>query len=196
MLESNKTGGAMRTYGVVAVAITSFVLGAASAHADEQKSPSWGGSGGTSGYNLDCGNTGVMVGITAKWGLWIDQLGVMCRTVKSNGQLGEFFTKGPVGGQGGDHSGSSKCRDGYVVTTAFGESGLYVDSFRANCKQWDPATRKPTGEAVQDVKIANVKSFTAYNSFSCEGSAVGKALRGKRGSYIDSLQFVCDLYNK
>lgn len=137
-----------------------------------------------------------MVGVTAKWGSWIDQLGLMCRTVNPDGTLGNFYTKGPVGGQGGRHSGSSQCRDGFVVTAAFGQSSSFVDSFRASCKRWDAAARKPTGVPVEEVWVANSKPLSAYNIFACQGTAVGKALRGKYGWYIDSLQFVCDQYNQ
>jgi hypothetical protein len=30
----------------------------------------------------------------------------------------------------------------------------------------------------------------------CPAGKVGKAIRGRRGSYIDSLRYVCDDYNK
>lgn len=181
---------------LVLAAVASIALGASPAPAAEQKSPIWGGGGGTHGYNLDCGSTGVMVGVTVKWGQWIDQLGLICRTVKADGTLGSFYTRGPVGGQGGNQSGPSQCREGFVVVSVAGQSGSFVDSFHGHCKRWDAAGRKPTGETVWDVKVANHKPLSGYNRFPCLGTAVGKALRGKYGWYIDSLQFVCDQYNQ
>jgi len=85
------------------------------ATAAEWSTPTFGGSGGTRSYNLDCGRGGVLVGLTFKSGSWIDEIGVVCRKVSSStGRLGEEFTRGPVGGAGGNPR-ISKCVSGGVI---------------------------------------------------------------------------------
>jgi hypothetical protein len=65
------------------------------AQAQEYKGPIWGGSGGTWSYNLDCASTGVMIGVYGKTGAWIDQIGIICHKVNSDGTLGDKYTVDP-----------------------------------------------------------------------------------------------------
>jgi hypothetical protein len=188
----------------LAVRLTAMVLltASGSANAQEFKGPIWGGSGGTTGYNLDCGSTGVMVGIYGKTGMWIDQIGITCQTVKADGTLGGTYTRGPVGGSGGDGA-ASRCDPGMVVGQMIAATGAFVDRVIIYCFSWDPRARRYTdGKASYGGNLGTVGALGYLGSINlnsevkCPLEKVAKAIRGKYGSYIDSLQFVCDDYNK
>jgi hypothetical protein len=182
------------------VIISSVSFGVA--EAQEYKGPVWGGSGGTSSYNLDCGASGVMVGIYGKTGAWIDQIGITCQTINSDGSLGGSYTRGPVGGPGGNGA-ASRCESGMVVAQMIAATGSFVDRVIVRCHPWDAAARRYTdGSGVNPGNCGTVGTVgylggIKLNSYvKCPIERVAKAIRGKHGSYIDSLQFVCDEYIK
>jgi hypothetical protein len=134
-----------------------------------------------------------MTGITAKYGTWIDQIGVVCRKVNENGTLGDEFTRGPVGGQGGWTSMIRRCDPGRVIGGAFGRTGWYIDEIRARCYTWDRGTRRlDEKDTVKSFSIGKSRSLGgSFNLFAC-GSKPAKGLRGKHGRYVDSLQIFCN----
>lgn len=184
----------MRASGVV----LALLLSGGTLAAQEYKGAMWGGTGGTSSYNLDCGSSGVMTGVFGKTGAWIDQLGITCQTVKSDGTLGNTYTRGPVGGAGGTSS-TRSCPAGWVVGRVATNSGSYINSLALYCYAWSAGNRR-LDYAVPKY-VGGLGGFpipgVAYNeAVTCPAEKVGKAFRGKSGSYIDSLQFVCDAYNQ
>lgn len=177
---------------VACLAFTAGEVGAA-----EQRSPRWGGSGGTRSYNMDCGSGGVLVGVTGKSGTWIDQMGVMCRRIASDGSLGGYFTRGPYGGSGGTSSGTHRCDGGNVVRGISGLAGSYVHQLHIFCEKWNPARKRREGGTTKVPVFGKWGAFLSENKFFCSGSsAVVKALRGRYGGYIDSVQVVCDTWNR
>jgi hypothetical protein len=181
------------------VAAASILL-AMPLRAQEFKGPLWGGSGGSSSYNLDCGSTGVMVGLYGKVGLWIDQIGVVCRKVNPDGTLGSTYTRGPVGGSGGSGD-RADCPSGSVITVMGSWSGSFMDQVGVECYGWSPGSRRAGGgytgaASLGKVGTIHLPGLTFNQKVNCPAEKVGKAVRGKSGGYIDSLQFVCDDYNK
>ena len=88
--------------------------------------PRLGGTGGNRSYNLDCGNGAVIVGATYRSGQWLDAIGLICQRVNSQtGALEDDFTRGPVGGSGGDPR-IVRCPSGRVVGTAQGTYKTFV----------------------------------------------------------------------
>ena len=171
-------------------------------HAQEYKGPMWGGSGGTSSYNLDCGSTGVMVGLYGKTGLWIDQIGITCQKINPDGTLGSEYTRGPVGGTGGIGK-NARCTEGKAIRAMLSFTGSFVDKLMPTCCPWSATTRRVNGGTGMCFRIeigdwggVGVFTLVQNDTITCPPDKVGKALRGKYGSYIDSLQFVCDEYNK
>lgn len=175
--------------------------------AEEWSTPTFGGPGGTKAYNLDCGRMGVMVGLTFKSGSWIDEMGVVCRKVSSsNGRLGEEYTRGPVGGVGGDPK-ISKCMSGGVIGSVIdAQWGQFVNHLVLGCYEWD-ASRKRPGRIQKIAPSIDIQVLVKAGSkcgllcnFSgrivCPSGKAGKALRGKYGSYIDSTRFVCDAWDQ
>jgi hypothetical protein len=177
------------------------------ASAAEWSTPTFGGSGGTKSYNLDCGRGGVMVGLMFKSGSWIDEIGVVCRKVSaSTGRLGEEFTRGPVGGAGGDPR-ISKCVSGGVIGSVVdAQWGQFLNHLVLGCYEWD-ASRKRPGRIQKVAPSINIQVLVKAGSqcgllcnFSgrivCPSGKAGKALRGKYGSYVDSTRFVCDAWDQ
>jgi hypothetical protein len=174
------------------------------AEAQEYKGPIWGGSGGTASYDLDCGSTGVMVGLYGKVGQWVDQIGVTCQTVNPDGTLGSSYTRGPRGGSGGTGT-SRRCTAGSVIGELQASTGSFIDQIRVKCFVWSASNRRPEyggNDYLSDFGQVGVQGYWitspihANDAVACPSDKVGKAIRGKHGTYIDSLQFVCDAYNK
>jgi len=162
----------------------------------EFKGPIWGGSGGTSSYNLDCGSTGIITGIYGKSGFWIDQVGIICRTVNADGNLGSTYTKGPAGGSGGTAS-TVQCPSGRILGGLRGAAGSYMEQLDLGCFPWSASTKRADYTVSwQMTRFGNLMAVQLLTKVQCPDEKVGKALRGKSGSYIDSMQFVCDAYNK
>ncbi|MGB0910066.1 MAG: hypothetical protein ACPGYT_06860 [Nitrospirales bacterium] len=175
----------------------------------EYKTPRMGGTGGNRSYNLDCGNEAVLVGGISKAGSWLDALGIICQRVNpQSGQLGDEFTKGPVGGSGGSAR-HARCRNGHVVEGVKVFSGQFVNGIQLYCGRWNPSRRAtPISRTscrgtdricpmIAGLTSSSMRGGTARNSvFSCPTGKVGKAFRGRYGIYIDSTQFVCDFWDK
>jgi hypothetical protein len=171
------------------------------AQAQEYKGPIWGGSGGTS-YNLDCGSTGIMVGLYGKTGQWIDQLGITCQKVNPDGTLGTDYTRGPVGGTGGAGK-TVRCPGGSAIRSMFSFTGSFVDFVDAGCCVWSVTSRRIEeaagmciGIKLGEIGVLGSATLMLNDNVFCPIDKVAKALRGKYGWYINSLQFVCDDYNK
>ena len=169
----------------------------------EFSTPRMGGSGGTRSYNLDCGNQSVLVGVIYKSGMWLDAIGIICQQVNAQtGALGNEFTRGPVGGSGG-LANTKRCNQGNVVHGLTIRSGKFIEAGTFRCTRWIPAEKKPVDR--RDGSCTGDRCTTFFGSsvggrnqgpFYCPAGKVGKAVRGRRGIYIDSLRFVCDLWNK
>ena len=177
------------------------------ASAAEWSTPTFGGSGGTRSYNLDCGRGGVMVGLMSKSGSWMDEIGVICRKVHSGtGRLGEEFTRGPKGGAGGVPK-ISKCRSGGVIGSVIdAQWGNFLNHLVLGCYNWDASRKRPGSKQIvaPTIKIQILVKAGSKCGLLCKFSGrlvcprgkAGKALRGKYGGYIDSTRFVCDAWDR
>lgn len=176
--------------------VSTLFLATSLAGASEQRSAHWGGSGGTRLFNFDCGPSGVMIGLVAKWGAWLDQLGIMCRRVGSDGTLGSVFTIGPTGGSGGTTSVTKRCSDGEVIRGFGSYTGSYVNQLFFTCQKWNPSKKQREGNST----IHSVGKWgygVSENSFGCQGNNyVVKKIYGKSGIYIDRVQIICREWNK
>ena len=169
----------------------------------EFKTPLFGGGGGNRRYDLDCGNQSVLVGVISKSGLWLDAIGIICQQVNAQtGALGNEFTRGPVGGSGGLAK-TKRCNQGNVVNGILIASGSFIEKGTFLCTRWIPAEKKPVDR--RDANCSADRCTTSFGNswgvpnqtgFYCPAGKVGKAVRGRRGIYIDSLQFICDFWNK
>jgi len=173
--------------------------------------PRLGGNGGNRSYDLDCGNGAVIVGATYRSGQWLDAIGLICQRVNpQSGALEDDFTRGPVGGSGGNPR-IVRCPSGRVVGTAQGTYKTYVHNITMSCYQWNASRKAPIfvdkttliRQGDENFIRAGAK-YTGYScpwcpvrrGFTCPSGKAGKALRGKRGGYIDNFRFVCDFWDK
>ena len=199
-MESGKPWTLMRL-GIILVGLFFFqALQLSETLARESSSINFGGGGGTRSYNLDCGSGGVMIGGDSNAYAHMDQMIVFCRAMNANGTLlEEKYTKGPVGGMGGDDLGfRADCQAGRVVTGVKVQAGGFVNIVEFLCEAWDSSRKEPVFEnSPFRTKIgASCVGCTRYRTFRCPRGKVAKALRGKSGIYIDSVRLVCDDWNK
>jgi len=201
MMEFGKPWTLMRL-GIIFVGLLFFqYLQLSEALARESSSITFGGAGGTRSYNLDCGSGWVMIGGGANAYAHMDQMIVFCRAMNANGTLSEEkYTKGPVGGMGGDELGGGRadCQTGRVVTGVKVEAGRFVNNVQFLCEVWDSSRKEPIFEdsPFRDRIGVSCVGCTRYRTFRCPRGKVAKALRGKSGIYIDSVRLVCDDWNK
>jgi hypothetical protein len=81
--------------------------------------------------------------------------------------------------------------------------GMFMDAVGARCCPWIASTRRTdrgTGKCTSiklgEVGALGVLTITKGALVSCSTTQVVKKIIVKYGSYIDSLQFVCDEYNQ
>ena len=169
----------------------------------------FGGGGGNRSLNLDCGSRGVMVGAFGKVDGWITQLGLTCQSVNSRtGALGADFTRGPVGGVGGREKAQARCPENHVAVGFRIATGSYVHHIQFLCGLWDAREKRVREEDISFLPADNpiFRLFGAPHNFGsgdlrraafgCSPGKVGKALRGRHGSSMDSVRFVCDDWNR
>src|SRR5262249_15161316 len=101
----------------------------------EWQSPRFGGTGGRP-YNLHCGKDGVAIGVNVRAGSWIDNIELICAPVNGDGQLGDAYTAGSIGGQGGSVADTSWCPNGMVVGGMKVIHGTYVNAVTLVCFVW------------------------------------------------------------
>lgn len=176
--------------------------------AEEFESGSFGDGSGHNNYDLDCGTNGIITGAMGRFGSYLDQFAVICRTVNpSTGTLGEEFTRGPVGGMGGGRDEIWRCRENQVVasisvshgTFKIFQPGPFVHAMSFGCAQWVPENRQIIEGLEPSLPLNPLlcsDGSCRVSSFQCPGFRVGKALRGKSGIYIDRIQMACDDWNQ
>lgn len=177
-----------------------LALGASSTTgAAEFVTPLAGGTGGDLSYNLNCGADGVLVGLSGRWGGWLDSIGIICRKVNADGTLGSAFTLGPKGGNGGSTAGNPTCNAANVVQSVHAFTGMYVNRAAFGCGAWSPATRRVAqavftpGAAGSDVDGVGPPATQDRSVLDCPTDGKpAKGIRGKHGSFIDSIALVCD----
>jgi hypothetical protein len=149
----------------------------------------FGGPGG-SPYRLTC-QSGILVGLVARYGNWIDALALACRGINADGSLGTQYQTRSVGGTGGT-SKVHLCPDGSVVAGLGGVYGLFVNSLLLRCQRWDASTRSivRTGGSVIQV-LGTLSAPNEAERKVCSEGQVGVGVAGKAGIYVDSVDLVC-----
>jgi hypothetical protein len=163
--------------------------------AAEFVSPAAGGGGGDT-YSLSCGADAVLTGVSGKWGAWLDSFGITCRRIDADGSLGAAFTRGPVGGTGGDTVGTADCPANQVVNSVWFTTGTYVNEITILCGPWSAAERTVVPATLQDERDAAIgkdQAFTNLSRVACPADGrPAKGFRGKQDLYVDSIALVCD----
>jgi len=170
-----------------------------------EQSPVFGGSGGNKNYNLNCGNNAALIGVNVRKGMYLDQISIICQRIKNDGELGDVFSKGPVGGNGGSGY-SSRCKPKYVsggVYIAWHRVGPItgpVTTLDLQCSRWSSSAKGRSQQGSYYAKFIGTRSAAgskAKGSFNCGGKKnVLRGLKGKYGLVIDSMQAYCVRYSR
>ncbi len=194
-----------RTF-LIGMAACLFLAGTASAQ--ETRTPPLGGNGG-SPYRLDCGQDGAIVGINARVDNFLNGVQVVCRKVRDNELVGNTYVVGNTGGDNGRRV-QQLCPAGSLVTGLSGSwnarsynfpgvqiySGAnYVHEISLRCQRWnDRANRFENAGNISAGGSRPGSERRGGNDAAgwCPANAVGSALEGRSGVYIDSIALVCD----
>jgi hypothetical protein len=170
-----------------------------------EQSPVFGGSGGNKNYNLNCGNNAALIGVNVRKGSYLDQISIVCQRIKNDGELGDVFTKGPVGGNGGSGY-SSRCKPKYVAGGVYiawhivGPITGPVTTLDLKCYRWSRSAKGRSQQGSYYAKFSGPRSAAnskAKGSFDCSGKQnVLRGLKGKYGLVIDSMQAYCEKYSR
>jgi hypothetical protein len=166
-----------------------FIVGALAPRLDV---PAFGfGGPGGGPYRLTC-QQGVLTGLVASYGNWIDGVALICRGLSEDGSLGSESSTNPVGGPGGQRN-VHRCPDGSVVAGFGGGYGLYVNAMLLRCQAWNAQTRSAVRSGGSVVQILGSESAPSEaDRRVCPDGQVGVGLVGKSGLYLDSVDLVCD----
>ena len=150
--------------------------------------PARGGWGG--GFSsLSCSQGYVAVGIFGRSGGYIDQVGLECAFMYSDGSLSEWsrYRTGTAGGYGGGPF-SITCPSNQAIVGLKGRSGGYVDRLGIFCST---VSNWRTYATIQHASSEAGGTGGGYFSDTCPGSYVLTTLNLRAGGYVDQEQGVC-----
>ncbi|MBM5812466.1 MAG: hypothetical protein FJ191_10960 [Gammaproteobacteria bacterium] len=152
-----------------------------------------GGGGGTS-FTASCGSDQALVGIKGYAGSFIDGLQGVCVQVSHDGSwVGSTVTTSFAGKSSGT-SFSLICPTGHAVSGIKGRAGSYIDQLRVRCGRLGPNGMLASyGDYLSGT--AGGGGGNAFGPFDCSSSQPARLLRGKAGSWIDSLGLGCAAVN-
>jgi len=133
--------------------------------------PLYGGSGGLSDYSVSCPSGRKIAKIDGRGGAWVDQLRAQC----DDGSI-----LGPVGGAGGSLINTVTCTGGYTGGTI--TYGSYVGQVTLTCSS--STARFPIGGGT-------LSGSGTTATFQCPAGQFVIGIRGKSGSFVDSVSFIC-----
>jgi hypothetical protein len=192
----------------VLIGMAACLLLAGTAVAQETRTPPIGGNGGGP-YRLDCGQDGAIVGINARVDNFLNGVEVVCRKVRDNQLVGDTYVVGNTGGDYGRRV-QQLCPVGSLVTGLSGSwnarsynipgvqvfaGANYVHEIALRCQRWnDRANRFETAGTIGAGGSRPGSERRGPNDAAgwCPANAVGSALEGRSGIYIDSIALVCD----
>jgi len=157
--------------------------------------PIWGGGGGT-GFTRACGTGRVLTGLQYRVGLVVDAVGVLCRPVQADGQLGSQTTVGSLAGGSSGLLHAKSCSSGQVVVGATMVFGSFVDGIHLKCSAWNASARTYGSTVLNNLYIGAETPRPPggnMNSNLCDARiqpAVG--IRGRASSLVDAIGLFCD----
>ncbi len=148
-----------------------------------------GGSGGTS-YTASCGSDQALVGIKGYAGSYMDGLQGICAQINYDGSwVGNTVTT-PFVGKSTGGSFSLICPTGHAVSGVTGRAGFYIDQLRVRCGRLGQNGRLASyGDYLSGT--AGSTGGNAFGPFNCSDNQPARLIRGKAGSWIDSLGLGC-----
>jgi hypothetical protein len=174
-----------------------FAPRAASRDLAAQNLGPYGGRTGTT-FTRTCGPDRVMTGFRARSGLALDAVGLFCRPVGADGQLGSEEAVGALAGGTGGTASAARCPAGSVAAgaTVYFNPGVVV-GLTVTCRNWIASSRRFGTTSTTRLAVGVVASNLAM-LVSGQGGMCGedvqpiRSLRGRAGSVVDALGFTCD----
>lgn len=143
---------------------------------------------------VSCGDGRVLVGVTGRAGMWLDNLFLICARV-NGAVLSDIKTLNygwqRIGGLGTYLSKeyNVRCPGGQVVKGLMVHRGSYIHQVGIYCRGWDGTRWTGSGNLHGPVGGSG-GSFDARNC--TNPTEPVKGLHGRHGTYIDALGIVCD----
>jgi hypothetical protein len=192
----------------VLIGAAACLLVAGTAAAQETRTAPMGGTGGGP-FRLDCGQDGAIVGVNARVDNFLNGVEVICRKVRDNELVGNTYTVGDAGGNSGRRV-QQLCPAGSLVTGLGGAwnarsynfpgvqiyaGANYMHEIAMRCQRWNDRANRFENTGV--ITISGSRPGSERRSVNdsagwCPANAVGSALEGRSGIYIDSIALVCD----
>ncbi len=143
--------------------------------------PGGGGNGG-SPFTLNCPTNHVVAGFLGRSGSRLDQIQLLCRSLNTDGSLGNSVLTAATGGSGGTGF-SISCTGNKMLVSAFGRTGSRVDNLGANCSN-------VLGTSNSSIGPVGGSGGTAFLS-NCPNNHVITGISGRSGAEIDHINFRC-----
>lgn len=174
----------------IAAALAATLAAATAAEAQTQISTLMGGGGGTQ-TRVECGEDRVLVGVTGRAGLWLDNLFLRCARV-NGATLSDIVTldnnSQRIGGLGGITRYTVQCPAGNVVKGVMVYQGTFINRIGLYCRGWDGTGWTGSGNLVGPAGGTG----GSYDRRDCEEpTRPVVALWGREGNYVDALGIVC-----
>jgi hypothetical protein len=193
-------GGTMRarslTIVLLATVATFSVAARATADLAAQNLGPYGGPSGTA-FTRTCGPDRVMTGFRARSGLALDAIGLFCRPVGADGQLGSEEAVGALAGGTGGTASAARCPAGSVAAGAtVYHTTLVTVGLTITCRNWIASSRRfgtsTTTRLAVGVVAATTGLVSARGAMCAEDVQPIRSLRGRAGSVVDALGVTCD----
>jgi hypothetical protein len=156
------------------------------------------GPGGTS-FSQVCPKAFVLTGIRARRSATLDAIGIRCRPVKADGNLGPEIDEGPVWGGPGGIATARSCQANYVIAEQIARfSDNAITELRYLCYRWNPATRtwnpRDAGAALVVLPDGPASgSGSRGTSTRCPvATRPADGVRGRSDTVVDAVGIRCD----
>jgi hypothetical protein len=157
----------------------------------------YGGPSGTT-FTRSCGSDRVMTGIRARSGIALDAIGLYCRPVGADGQLGPEEAVGTLAGGTGGTASAARCPAGSVAAGAIVYKTLAnVAGVAVTCRNWVASSRRfgsSTTARLAAGVVAPVIGLTISpgGGMCAEDVQPIRSIRGRSGAIVDALGVTCD----
>lgn len=156
----------------------------------------FGGPGGTT-FSRTCGPDRVMTGFRARSGLALDAIGLLCRPVGADGQLGSEEAVGALAGGSGGTASSARCPAGSVAAGIdVYRSAVNVVGLAVTCRSWIASSRRfgtsSTARLSVGVVAASPGFVLAASGMCAQDVQPIRSLRGRSGVIVDALGVSCN----
>jgi hypothetical protein len=153
----------------------------------------YGGPGGTT-FSRTCGPDHVMTGFRARSGLALDAIGLLCRPVGADGQLGAEVAVGALAGGSGGTASSARCPAGSVAAGFIAYHSVTVVGLTVTCRNWIASSRRfGTTSTTLAAGVVSKSLVVAPSGGMCSQDVQPiRSLRGRSGNVVDALGVTCN----